>query len=80
MDNAVFVEAGDFFAWCWAEERDDGWQPVVTFERKADHHARQPLIPAMKHSLGVRLTDRDAAMQAAIAHADSVGQSGDAGL
>ncbi|MRW82917.1 hypothetical protein GJ698_02280 [Pseudoduganella sp. FT26W] len=69
MTHQVFLEAGDYVAYCSAlEVRPEKWQASVLFERKVDF--AKPQVPAMRHNLPDDYLTRDAAIATAIAYAE----------
>lgn len=81
MAHDLFVEEGDYFAFCHVDEKDDGtWMAWINFERKADHNAQLARIPGMRHALKDSFPSESAARTACVAYAQQVVAAGDVGL
>jgi hypothetical protein len=79
MAYEVFIEAGDYLAYCSAlEVRPEKWQASVLFERKVDFE--KPRVHAMRHNLPDDFSTRDSAIATATAYAEERAAHHETGL
>lgn len=79
MRRHTWIEEGDFTCTCWADPLPDGkWEATVSFELKSDQSKTH--VPGMRHRLKASFDDENAAVSAAIDHAQQCIAKGDTGL